>query len=106
MGDISDEVPLSDTRKEVATICENHYSYDRILLTSLVKSASRHPLYEADEPQSCPFELDDSELFFDSKHIQRVLDVPLLWELKRKDVNPATIVTAHMLLESGRSFVH
>jgi hypothetical protein len=106
VGDISDDVPLSDTRKEVAATCENHYSHDRILLTSLVKSASRHPLYEADEPQPCPFELDDSELFFDSKHIQRVLAVPLLWELKRKDVYSATIVTAHMLLESGRSFVH
>jgi len=106
VGDISNDVPLSDTRKEVATICENHYSHDRILHTSLVKSASRHPLYEVDEPQLCPFELDDSELFFDSKHIQRVLDVSLLWELKRKGVNPATIVTAHMLLESGRSFVH
>ncbi|RYN95382.1 hypothetical protein AA0119_g8673 [Alternaria tenuissima] len=106
VGDISDDVPLSDARKEVATICENHYSHDRILLTSLVKSASRHPLYEADEPQPPPGRLDDWASFVFSRHIQRILAVPLLSELKRKDVNTATIVTAHMLLESGRSFVH
>ena len=93
------EYPDRDHEEEIETICKDRYGHDRILLASLVKGASQHPLYEEYNPQCPPFD-------WDSKYIENALTVPLLCELKKKEGFSDTIVAAHMLLESGRSFVH
>jgi hypothetical protein len=93
------EYPDRDHEEEIETICEDRYGHDRILLASLVKGAFRHPLYEEYNPQCRSFELE-------TKYIEHALPVPLLWELEKEGGFPEIVVAAHMLLKSGRSFVH
>jgi hypothetical protein len=88
-----------DNEEEILTIRENRYSHDRILLAYLVKGASQHPLYEEFKPQCRSLEMG-------TKYVEHAVAVPLLWELKNKASLPKTVVVAHVLLESGRSFVH
>ncbi|CAN9171881.1 unnamed protein product [Alternaria alternata] len=93
------EYPDRDNKKETYTICDNRYRHDRILLASLVKGASQHPLYKGYKSEHASFE-------WGSKYIERALTVPLLCELKEEGICVKIIVAAHMLLKSGRSFVH
>lgn len=100
------EYPDRENEKEIVTICENHYSHDKILLASLIKGASRHALFARHQPECPSAKLENWQTFFGSENIQRALFVPLMLELKEKEAYPDVIVAAHMLLESGRSFVH
>ncbi|KAB2101923.1 hypothetical protein AG0111_0g9440 [Alternaria gaisen] len=96
---LSQRCPERENEKEIAAICDERYNHDGILLASLVKGASRHPLSEG-------YNLKYPSLGWDPKHIEHALAVPFLCELKGEGVHGKTIVAAHMLLESGRSFVH
>ncbi|KAI4676282.1 uncharacterized protein J4E88_007196 [Alternaria novae-zelandiae] len=104
----SDRSQLSDrpSARKVVSVCSDRYAHDRDLLASMVKSVSRHSAFEEYQPRFLQDEVNDRLESLVGFHIQHPSTIPLLAELKQANIDLPILVAAHMLLESGRSFLH
>ncbi|KAI4673158.1 uncharacterized protein J4E78_001665 [Alternaria triticimaculans] len=96
------QVSEEKRRAESVKICADRYSHDVALLAFMIKSASQHPASAAHQPNSPATYRHD--MYED--HLQHPSVLPLIADIKDKKLSIPTIITAHMLLESGRSFLH
>ena len=100
------QLPESDRSEAGMRICADRYAQDRLLLASMVKSVTQHPAYEAWQP-----EFGNDKSFFRNwsnniGFIQHPVALPLMHDFREKAITVSSLVIAHMLIESGRSFVH
>ncbi|KAI4704663.1 hypothetical protein J4E81_001733 [Alternaria sp. BMP 2799] len=103
---LSEEEFLEKEKK----ICTDRYSHDKLLLASLVKSASQSPACKDCVPIPA---VDDIKARWDlmmKGNMQHPSAIPLISDLKEKPMNiseaMAAVMAAHTLLETGRSFLH
>ena len=99
---------LSDAEREVraSTICADRYTHDRRLLVSMVRSVTQHPAFVSHQPMPYMDQIHTHRQFPFRAHMPHPLNLPMMVRVKEKTSCSATVATAHMLLESGRSFLH
>ncbi|KAI4616981.1 uncharacterized protein J4E87_008493 [Alternaria ethzedia] len=90
-------------------ICADRYDYERMLLGSIVKSISLHPAYQAyqlDPDSNKAQNASPRWAYIRQGHLQHPSALPLVAESSKKVTWFSELVATHMLLESGRSFLH